>query len=229
MSHADKIASALKLIEEHNANLDSPEDKLNTEWFTKKLKKAGGTTEAALRECTWEDLENCGLPRILARNVAKIFRSEPQIDHSLITADRAAGMHPLYLLQSYNPQDPKSAVAKRLHELSRGNKFIVFKHGSTKDIDAANSNKLLQEIIRGSPAREEFEIEPGKFVRTFAVGQSVGESVDENPLYPGRPLRDDGFCDQTNRSWDGVPLSVRQLVYIAIGSRYPRYRCLSRR
>ena len=37
MSHADKIASALALIEAHNAEIDSPEDKVNVDEFQKKI------------------------------------------------------------------------------------------------------------------------------------------------------------------------------------------------
>lgn len=216
MSYSEKIALAQKLIEEHNAALEQSDDKIVFTDFEKKLKKLGGTTEDALKECTWEDLQDAGLGRILARKVAQIFRSESKPDPKYVSAKQAAQMHPLYLLQAYSPLDPSSAVAKRLNEMSRGQKFVVFNTGT--EVNAEASNRLLEEIMRGFPARDEYELN-GRFVRTFAIGEGVGEFVDENPLYPGRPLRPDGTCDQTNRSWAGVPISIRQLVYLAIGKK----------
>ena len=47
-------------------------------------------------------------------------------------------------------------------------------------------------------------------------GDKKKEMVDENPIYAGRPLRPDGTCDQLNRSWEGVPLAIRQIIHIAI-------------
>jgi hypothetical protein len=47
------------------------------------------------------------------------------------------------------------------------------------------------------------------------VGELPENYADENPLYRGRPLRPDGTCDQTNRSWEGVPLEVRQFIAFA--------------
>ncbi|NJO65394.1 MAG: hypothetical protein HC836_47065 [Richelia sp. RM2_1_2] len=34
-------------------------------------------------------------------------------------------------------------------------------------------------------------------------------------MFPGMRLLPGEYCNQTNRSWEGIPLIIRQLVYIA--------------
>lgn len=216
MSYDDKINSATALIEEHNSKLEDANDVVDITAFKKKLKKLGGTSEEALKDATFEDIEVAGVPRILARKIATIFRiSDKQQTNNFVSDKKAQQMHPLYLLQAYNPNDINSPVAKRLKELSRGQKFIVFSPGTT-NVVVDVSAKLLEEIMKGYPERTEYELD-GKFVRTYPVGEGISTFADENPLYPNRPLRPDGTCDQTNRSWNGVPFYVKQLVYLAVG------------
>ena len=50
------------------------------------------------------------------------------------------------------------------------------------------------------------------------MGELPDAIADENPLYKGRPLRPDGTCDQTGRSWDGIPIEIRQLIRIAVNT-----------
>ena len=56
----------------------------------------------------------------------------------------------------------------------------------------------------------------GRPCPTYRIGEKPDAFADENPLYPGRPLRDGETCDQTGRSWQGILLIVRQVVYFAI-------------
>lgn len=216
MSYDDKIARAKTLLEEFNSQIDES-DKLDIEKFLKKLKQAGGVNEAMLVECTWEELQKCGLPSLVARKVATIFR-EPIVREEekpgFVSDKKAAKMAPRYLIQVYDPKEKGSAVHKRLAELSGGKPFLVFNSNGTVNVDV--SEKLLQEIRSGFPERNEYVLD-NKPVKVQTVGIDPQKKiVDENPLYAGRPLRPDGTCDQMNRSWDGVPLVIRQLFYLAI-------------
>jgi hypothetical protein len=183
--------------------------------FTQKLTAMGGTSDEALRECRWEDLEACGLPRLLAKRVADIFRGKPESEtaREYISERRVSAMTNEELIGRYNPEEPDSTVGKRLNTLSKGLRFLVY--GTGGNIDAEASAKLLSEITKGYGER------PGGVLllsgvpcRIYKVGEQPTHIgiVDENPFYPGRPLRPDGTCDQTGRSWEGVPLIVRQLV-----------------
>ncbi len=215
MSYEDKTANAARLLEAHYKTLNLSEEEITQKvlYFSGKLKELGATTEEGLRLLTWEDLEkDCALPRIIAKQVAEVFRvkpEEPKVTHT--SARMAERMGPGELLGRYNPQE-EDAVAKRLLDLSKGQPCIVFADGV---VDAETSGTLLDEIRRGFPPRESIVV-GGVPRRIYKVGERPDNLVDENPIYPGRPLRPDGTCDQTNRSWAGVPLSTRQLVRLAV-------------
>jgi len=82
--YSDKLWAADRLIREYNKQLDEtempagvkPRQQVDSEKFIEKLVLYGGVADELLRQCTWEDLENCGLPRLLARKVAKVFRKD---------------------------------------------------------------------------------------------------------------------------------------------------------
>ena len=60
----------------HNEATDDVDCKIDINNVIKKIKQHGGTTEDALRELTWEDLQECGLPKLLARSIANnVFRA----------------------------------------------------------------------------------------------------------------------------------------------------------
>jgi hypothetical protein len=217
MSYEDKLTRARAIIDEFNAQSDK-DGQINPDKFEKSLKAAGGVNEQLLQECTWEELQKCGLPVLLARKVASIFR-EAQSAHdatnAYISEKKAQKMAPRYLIEAYDPKEKNSAVHKRLAELSRGKKFLVFK--TDGKVDAVVSEKLLREVQDGFPERETYTDTEGQPLPVRAVGVDPKKTmVDENPLYAGRPLRPDGTCDQINRSWTGVPQAIRQTLYLAV-------------
>lgn len=212
MSYSEKLTEAKSLIESHNSLIENTEDKISYDTFVKKLQKMGGTSEESLIESSWEDLQDCGLPKILARKIASVFRFIPKTTtvstYSLLK--RVAMLSPEELIKNYNPKTPNE-IHERLRLLSKGQKFIIF---NGKSVDVENSLKLLNEIIDGYEGRDIYYID-GNPTKTYVVGETTGEWVDQNPIYPNRPLRPDGTCDQLNRSWNGVSLKIRQLIYIA--------------
>jgi len=213
MSYEDKIEKAKEIINQYNEHIGR-DDAVNTEEFIKKLEKAGGTTEAALQGCSWEDLETMGLPKLLAKQIAGTFRkSEEKEKKPVISAVRAQSMKPVELLKAYDPRDPSNAVSERLKKLSDGKPFVVFNVDETVNADA--SAKLLQEIRDGYPQMNTVVVD-GRPQKTYRVGERPDQMADENPLYPGRVLRPDGMCDQTNRSWNGISPIVRILIHLAI-------------
>lgn len=76
-SYDHKVTAAQAIVEEHNSHIDDADSESHLSWddILIKLKKMGGTTEETLREMTWEDIQDCGVPRILARRIAnQVFR-----------------------------------------------------------------------------------------------------------------------------------------------------------
>lgn len=213
MSHKDKLASALALIQSHNDNIEDKADQIDPAAFQKKLKALGGTTEESLQECTWEDLENCGLPRILARKVANIFRTAAKVDPDYVSPKKASQMAALYLIQQYNPEEPDSVISKELNTRVNGKKFVVFSSGGTVNVE--KTSELYNEIQKRWPERDFVEVD-GIARRVFRIGEGKTELSEESPIYAGRALRPDGTDDQLGRSWNGVSHSVRQLIYVAV-------------
>lgn len=197
------------LLENHFGG-DAPLDE-----FFDKILDMGGTTNEALALCTWEDLQKCGLPILLAKQVALEFRQPTGCSTNIGTNPfvgkrEAARMSIEELLEKFDIHVDDSPVAVRLKDLSKGKKFIVLT--STGTVDVKVSTALLEELRKGYPPREWY-VSGRDIFQVFAVGEKPNTQADENPLYPGRALRPDGTCDQLNRSWEGVPLAVRQLVW----------------
>ena len=76
--YSDKLWAAALSIDTYNHQIEAEGigKPVDAGKFVSKLQLYGGLADELLRQCTWEDLENCGLPRLLARKVSKIFRSE---------------------------------------------------------------------------------------------------------------------------------------------------------
>ena len=154
-------------------------------------------------------------PRVLAKEIAKIFRGkDAPVDERRPVGDKKAGrMTVPELVAALDPEEPTSAVGKRLGEISKGQPFIVYDSGRV--LDVANTLKILLEIKQIGTGRETLVVN-GNVKKVYKLGELPDNYADENPLYEGRPLRPDGTCDQTNRSWEGVPLETRQMIRLAM-------------
>lgn len=224
MAYADKIAQATALLEEHNRNIpDGEEGRVDVEGFKKNLRKAGGTTEDALGECSWEDLENCGLPRLLARKVAVIFRAKAtsidavQVDRRPLTRyisdKQVANLSVRELVENYdpNPLTGSPHVTNRLKALVGDSPVVLL--NANGSVNAEVTAELVHDKINGLPDRNTFDVD-GKPQLLLKIGQQRPTQVDENPAYAGEPLRSDGTCPHTDASWKDVPMIVRQLAYV---------------
>lgn len=116
------------------------------------------------------------------------------------------------LLSRYDPEIPDDKVARELEKRSKGKRFIVF--SKDRSVDVRSSEFLFKELRKGFSERDWFEVD-GTNCKIYKVGVGPHELFDENPLYPGEALRLDGMCEHTQRKWAQVPLSVRQVLYLA--------------
>jgi len=216
MSYDSKIASAQKVVEQHNENVtDNP---IVFEAFLEKLRKMGGTSDDALKAVSWEDLEECGMPKIMARRMSFVFRKDGEDTggaSAYISPKKVHSLSKKELVERYDPKDATSPVGKKLKDLSGGKAFIVFSNAGKILVDA--SVKLLEDILDGLPEVKTTFVE-SRPLPVYRVGDRPDAYADANPLYPNRPLRADEVCDQTGRSWSGIDVSIRQLLYLAITS-----------
>lgn len=229
MSIQEKFDAARSVVEQHNVVLggETASGYVNPDNFINCIKLAGGTTEDRLKALSYEEILLClphglaGGPPIkpigLAKDIAKIFRGREDSTNTHearpVSAKKADKMTLRELVESYDPEESENPVGKRLKEISRGEKFIVFANGRAVDVET--TVKLLSEVKGGYDGRENIEV-TGEIKEIHRVGDLPDNFVEENPLYRNRPLRPDGTCDQTNRSWNGVTMQVRQLMRVAM-------------
>jgi len=117
------------------------------------------------------------------------------------------------LLEAYDPSEADNAVGQRLAKVTKGLPAIVFDKSGAVNTEA--SEALVKEIKEGFPPRPTYSVQ-GVPHKAYKVGESPNKLYAENPLYPASALRSDGTCDRTERSWDGVPVAVRQVLYLAV-------------
>lgn len=225
MSYNDRIDAALAAIQEHNEAVGG-EGKLgflNPDDFIQCVKASGGTSEERLSALRHEDLLSCmpaapnGVkPRVLATQIAEIFRktSDSNTDEKRpISGRKAEKMTDRELVEAFDPEDASNSIGLRLLKISKGEKFIVYSDGRLVNADV--TYKLLGEIKAGFPGRDDIDV-AGSIKKVYRIGDLPENYADENPLYRNRPLRPDGTCDQTGRSWEGVDFATRQLVRVAM-------------
>lgn len=201
--YTDKLSRAQIVIDEHNIHL-SDDKKLDWNAIKSKIAELGGTSEETLSEMTWEDLQDCGIPRVLARRIAnQIFRQ------AVIKRDDIETMSISELFRNYDPTGEKNpSITERLRKESEGKKCVVFL--PTGVVDEVASKSLLMELKGGLPERDHVGI-----AIVYRIGENPNQFLEENFLFPGNPLRN-GVCDITNRNLTNIPLEVRQIVYLAI-------------
>lgn len=212
----EKLDKARALLTAHNTSASS---KLNIDEIFKRLEALGGTTDEALRACSYEDLQEIGIPKLLARQVATIFRQggespKEEGKKKALKPHHVEAMTVAELLEHYDPTESDNLVGQRLTKITKNLPCIVFNKDGSVNVQVSRS--LVQEIKDGLEPRETYLLDnvPQKLHR---IGERPGSFLDENPLYKGRPLRgSDEVCDQTNRSWQGVSLVVRQVLHLAV-------------
>lgn len=231
MSYQQRLESALALVSEHNSAVGQGNPGcVDGEKFVANLKALGATSENDLNDLTWEQVLKClNLaiatpaaiePQKLAQKCCAVgvFRDEKAaevtpVPGTVVVSDKkAAKMTLRQLVENFDPEEPDNAVGKRLASIAKGRPFIVYKEGRTVHVDATFAQ--IAALKQGHPPMDVAMVE-GLPVRVYCLGELPENKAEENPLYPGRPLRPDGTCDQTLRSYNGVPKEVRQLLKFA--------------
>lgn len=228
-----KFERVRSVLVEHNSEIgENNPGYVNIDEFFSCIKVLGGTSEERLRRFSHEEIADC-LPTvqinsgadsknvkqmILAKEIAGIFRKKDEAasdskESRPVTSKKAERMTLEELVNAYDPTEADSPIAERLTKISRGESFLVYSQG--REVDVQTTLGLLKEVKQGYAGRDKITVN-GALKKVYSIGYLPENYADENPLYPGRPLRPDGTCDQTNRSWEGVDLKLRQLARIAV-------------
>lgn len=229
----DKFAQVRSILEEHNAvvsppNSDSvpkPAGWVDIDSFFATLKAMGATTEDRAKDLSYEEIMECFTgessnikPKLVAKAIAGVFRernvaNKEEAAPRPVSAKKAGLMSLRELVEALDPEDPTNAVGERLNKIVKNQPFIVFSVGRMVDVET--TYKLLQEIKNQYPGRDIIEVN-GDVKQVYRLGELPDNYADENPIYHDRPLRPDGTCDQTGRSWEGISLNIRQLIRVIV-------------
>jgi len=218
MTYRQKRDAAKRAIGAYNKKQTDEAKQVDIEAFVQALVDAGGTDDASLQDCSFEDLEEFGLPKLLAKKVAKTFREKKKKKDEdegapYVSGKKAKRMSIKQLLRVYDPREPDNEVGKLLGQKSQGKACIVFTNSG--EVNVAASHSLFAEIREHYPERDTITVD-GKPRKVYKIGQRPDQLGNVNPLYPRELLYPDGTCGQTNRSWSAVPYEVRAIIFLAV-------------
>ena len=192
MSYEEKIKRAETVVAEHNCKvkeLHPLTEHISWENFHDALICAGGTSDLALRECSWEDLVKMTLPLLLAKIVAKIFRESdsvrlkstenaPEIPPKLSEDEESAARELLCqheeLLCHYDP-DRQNIAFQKLSELSKGLPCIVYSCSGWIDREASARNINLITRDKETEISHEFN---GIHIKLYKIGEKPEQRVE---------------------------------------------------
>lgn len=213
--YAQKLQEAEQIVNAHYDQLPSGSAKVVWKDIIAKIQAFGGTTQESLRELTWEDLEQCGLPRLLARRIAnQVFRAVPkETTAKPLTANRILALSFPELFANYDINgEHNPAVADRLRTESGGKRCVVLNQDGSVNVEA--SSKVLRQLKDGLPEVDTITIKD-QCLRVVKVGDRPNLYFDQNPLFPHEVLRDN-VCDKIGRSYENIALAVRQVLFLAL-------------
>lgn len=212
-NYAQKLETAREIVEEHNSHLPADSTaKLDWPAIVSKLQAMGATTEETLKELTWEDLEDAGIPRVLARRIAnQVFRQrQPRL-----TEARISSMSFVELFEAYDVRGVRNpGVERRLRDLA-GTALCVVVDPDTGKVEPELSARLLEDARLGYPLESCVLSNECKLYSVLRVGDRPDLYVDEDFLYPGTPLHR-GASLPLRRDVSQIDRWHREVVYLAL-------------
>jgi hypothetical protein len=104
------------------------------------------------------------------------------------------------LLALYDPAKPSDPITAALRERFGAKAVIAFNDDGTIAIqDTAN---YMSDLEQGLPEAESIHVN-GALTRLHPIGVKPDNYVDDDPLFPGNPLRH-GYSTVNNRNWNPV-------------------------
>ena len=116
------------------------------------------------------------------------------------------------LLPLYRPSK-KNAIYTVLSKKFGDKAIIAFKPDTT-EVALEETLNYIVDIESGLPEEESIEVD-GELVRLYPVGQVPNQTVEEDPIYEGVPLKR-GRSLENRINWTGVSKEIRQFVRILV-------------
>jgi len=126
---------------------------------------------------------------------------------------RLENVDPAELLQHYHPSMVNHPITIALKKRFGSQPIIVFKPDS-KQVDIDETANYIADLGQGFPEQETIEVD-GTLVRVYPIGQIPNQMIDEDPLFPGQPLkRERSVVNRVN--WSNIDEETRKFCRIVV-------------
>jgi len=116
------------------------------------------------------------------------------------------------LLGLYIPDRPNDPVTNALKKRFGVTPIIAFREDGT--LAKAEILQYISDIEQNYPKQETLVVD-GKLTKLWPIGVKPDQMVDEDPLFPGQPLRNE-YSVVNNRNWSKVGRETRKLCRIIV-------------
>lgn len=116
------------------------------------------------------------------------------------------------LIRLYDPSKATDPVTNALKKRFGEKKIIAFK--DTGEVAVAESVAYIADLEQSFPEQEAIEVD-GSLTRLWPIGIKPDMQLDEDPLFPGSPLRQNRSVIN-HRNWSKVEHKTRQLCRIVL-------------
>lgn len=234
--YEQKLAACKSLIETFNQA--APEEKrINFDKFRDELIRIGGVSDEALKEVSWEDLGDLlvanesdtmslTIPRLLAKQIAKVFRSKADPEPGYAIGGDISKIAELLtpvtslsddeLIEKYSVSQPNGPAAKELKSRYGVKPILVFdiRESASGVFDKEATKKHLAMVAEGLPVSSEYYVYPdGTEVPLLEVGKKLDVVLEICPIH--KSTLQSGRCSQCRQPWTNISLKTKQLVAIA--------------
>lgn len=172
-------------------------------------------------------LERYGFKLVQIRKIVAILRGERSKGS---TGDRSQTLRTKYglkegiktarlqdLVADYDINEPDDPVSTELRRRFGEAKVIVLDpHAETPTVAIADTLDLMTDFKEGRGLSDKVMLD-GLLVEPFAIGEKPHLILEEDPLFIGEPLRQNGRSTRENRiDWTPVKGEARQFVRVAV-------------
>jgi len=119
---------------------------------------------------------------------------------------------PMQLFKLYLPDKPSDPVSTALKKRYQDKPVVAFRDDGT--VALTETIQYLSDLEQGYPASENVMVD-GKLAKLWPVGVRPSTMVEEDPLFPGQPLRNN-YSTVNHRNWAKVSLCERQMCRIIV-------------
>lgn len=116
------------------------------------------------------------------------------------------------LLRLYDPTKPSDPVTTALKGRFGSAPLIAFRE--TGEVALQETLDYTSGLEQNFPAQETIMVD-GVLTRLYPAGVKPDVTVDEDPVFPGKPLRN-GMSTVNNRNWSKVEFKARQLCRLVV-------------